>query len=348
MVEAWFVIAALMLAGYVVLDGFDLGAGALHLFVAKTDSERRQVLGAIGPYWDGNEVWLLAAGGVLFLAFPRVLASGLSGFYFAIFLVLWALILRGIAIEFRSHVEQPLWRAAWDGVFAVASTVLPLLFGTALGNLVRGVPLSAEGWFSLALFTDFTPRSPVGILDWYTAGAGAFAVLAIAAHGATFLVWKTDGGVHERSRRAAIALYSAVALAWPALTVSTAAVNAPMLSAAVGRPLSILSLLLALAGLAAVAAGLRAHRELQTFLGSSAFLAGVLGATAASTFPVMLRSIGDDSASLTAYNANAGPESLRAGALWWPFGLLIVLIYVATLFSLHRGKAVAARQGEGY
>ena len=111
MVELWYAIVALMLAAYVVLDGFDFGAGALHLFVARTDSERRQVLAAIGPFWDGNEVWLLAAGGVLFVAFPRVLASGLSGFYLAIFLVLWMLILRGISIEFRSHVEHPLWRA---------------------------------------------------------------------------------------------------------------------------------------------------------------------------------------------------------------------------------------------
>src|SRR5207342_3711503 len=123
-VELWFGIASVMLAAYVVLDGFDLGAGTLHLLVARTDQERRQVLAAIGPYWDGNEVWLLASGGVLFLAFPRVLASGLSGFYFAIFLLLWSLILRGISIEFRSHVDHSLWRAAWDAIFAVASTIL--------------------------------------------------------------------------------------------------------------------------------------------------------------------------------------------------------------------------------
>src|SRR5215212_1180487 len=127
MSELWFAIASVMLAIYVVMDGFDFGAGALHLFVAKTDGERRQVLAAIGPFWDGNEVWLLA--------FPTVLASGLSGFYFAIFLVLWSFILRGIAIEFRSHLEAGTWRAAWDFVFATASIVLPILFGAALGNL---------------------------------------------------------------------------------------------------------------------------------------------------------------------------------------------------------------------
>ncbi len=125
-------------------------------------------------------MWLLATGGALFVAFPPVLASGLSGFYFAIFLVLWSLILRGIAIEFRSHVEHPLWRAAWDFVFAPASTLLPVLFGAALGNLLRGLPLDANGWFSLALFTDFTAQPPVGILDWYTVLAGVFGLLALA------------------------------------------------------------------------------------------------------------------------------------------------------------------------
>ena len=159
MVEIWFAIAAVMLTAYVVLDGFDLGAGAVHLFVARTDPERREVFAAIGPFWDGNEVWLLATGGALFVAFPPVLASGLSGFYFAIFLVLWSLILRGISIEFRSHLDHPLWRTAWDSVFCVGSTLLPVLFGAAFGNLIRGLPIDAHGYFSLMLFTDFSARA---------------------------------------------------------------------------------------------------------------------------------------------------------------------------------------------
>ena len=168
MFELWFAIAALMFAIYVALDGFDLGAGILSPFVARTDSERRQVLAAIGPYWDGNEVWLLAGGGVLFLAFPRVLSSGISGFYFAIVLLLWCLLGRGIAIEFRSHVTDSLWRSAWDFVFAAASTLLAVFLGAAFGNLMRGVPLDRDGWFALPLFTNFSAREPVGILDWYT------------------------------------------------------------------------------------------------------------------------------------------------------------------------------------
>src|SRR5580765_747908 len=145
MVELWFGIVAVMLATYVVLDGFELGAGALHLFLARNDRERRQILAAIGPWWDGNEVWLLAAGGALFVAFPRVLASGLSGFYFAIFLVLWCLLGRGIAIEFRHGVAHPMWKAFWDVVFFGCSLLLAVFFGAALGNLIRGLPLDANG-----------------------------------------------------------------------------------------------------------------------------------------------------------------------------------------------------------
>src|SRR5262245_8227412 len=164
----WFVLAWIMFAVWVALDGFDFGAGALHLQVARTDRERRQVLAAIGPYWDGNEVWLIAAGGVLFLAFPRVLAAGFSGFYMAMFLVLWVLILRGVSIEFRSHLRDRMWRTFWDATFWLASTLAPVFLGAAIGNLVRGVPLGDDGWFALPLFGSFSPFGALGLLDWYT------------------------------------------------------------------------------------------------------------------------------------------------------------------------------------
>jgi cytochrome d ubiquinol oxidase subunit II len=339
-VDLWFAIVSTMLIGYVVLDGFDFGSGALHLFVAKTDDERRQVFAAIGPYWDGNEVWLVAAGGALLLAFPHVLASALSGFYFAIFLVLWALILRGISIEFRSHVKGSLWRAAWDAAFAIASTALPVLFGAAIGNLVRGLPLDEDGWFALPLFTDFTARDPAGILDWYTVSAGVFALVAIAGHGATFLMWKTDGPVYQRSRRAAMSLYAAIAVLWPLLTVATSFINPGLLTALPQRRIALLSLLLAIGGLSGVAAGLRTRRDLQTFLGSCAFLTGMLAATAACVFPVMLRSIAEDARSLTAQNSSVPVESLHLAIRWWAIGFPLVLLYFYAVFRLHRGKAV--------
>ena len=348
MIELWFGIAAITVAAYVVFDGFDMGAGALHLFVAKDDAERRQVLAAIGPYWDGNEVWLLATGGVLFLAFPRVLGSALSGFYLAIFLVLWALILRGISIEFRSHVDDRLWRAAWDAVFAVASTALPILFGAALGNIVRGLPVNQEGWFSLALWTDFTAMGSVGILDWYTVFAGVFALAAIAAHGGSFLAWKTDGAVHERSRMIAIWLWAGVTVMWPLLTIGTFMVNPALLGSFMSRPLAIAALLVAVAGLAVANLALRRDRDLPAFLGSCAFLAGLLAATAASAFPVMLRSIDNQDWSLTAYNSSVPVESLWTGISWWAIAFPIAASYFYLQFRLHRGKARAATGRDGY
>lgn len=348
MVELWFAIAAVTVTLYVIADGFDLGAGALHLLVARTDRERRQVLAAIGPFWDGNEVWLLATGGILFLAFPKVLASGLSGFYFAIMLVLWSLILRGIAIEFRSHVASPLWRQAWDTVFCGASAALAIFLGAALGNVVRGVPLDAQGWFSLELFTDFSAREPVGILDWYTILIGVFAAAALAGHGATFLAWKTDGPVQARSRACVRRLHGAVAIAWPFVTLATRRVNDDLFAAIPRRPLALLAALLAMGGLAAVFIGQRRQRDGQSFAGSCAFLLGLLGSAAAALYPVMLRSSGDPALSLTAPATAVPAAALRTALAWWIVAFPLAIGYLVFLFRLHRGKVVAAADGEGY
>jgi cytochrome bd ubiquinol oxidase subunit II len=344
----WFALAAVMVAIYVVMDGFDFGAGALHLVVAKSDRERRQVLAAIGPFWDGNEVWLLAAGGVLFLAFPKVLASGLSGFYLAIFMLLWVLILRGAAIELRSHVEDRMWRAFWDGTFAFASVLAPVLFGAALGNVLRGVPMTSDRWFALPLFASFSPRGELGVLDWYTVLCGVTALVAVLHHGALFLAWKTDGEVRERSVRVAGLAFGPLVALWLLATIATARL-APEIFRALGeRPLAWLATLLFLAGLSASFAGRRAGRDLVAFLGSSAFLLGVLAATAASVYPVWLKSAGDAALSLTAENAAAGAYSLRVGLYWWPAGFVLAIVYFTILFRHHRGRAQAAAEGEGY
>ena len=155
MASLWFWIVAAMIATYAVLDGFDLGAGAIYLIAAKTNDERRQVLRAIGPVWDGNEVWLLAAGGTLYFAFPRLYASSFSGFYLPLTIVLWLLILRAIGIEFRAHIENRVWQDFFDVIFSVSSILLAVFFGAALGNVVRGVPLDSSGYFFEPLWTNF-------------------------------------------------------------------------------------------------------------------------------------------------------------------------------------------------
>jgi cytochrome d ubiquinol oxidase subunit II len=344
----WFWLVAVMMAIYAVMDGFDFGAGALHLFVARTEAERREVLAAIGPLWDGNEVWLLAGGGSLFLAFPAVLAAGFSGFYLAMFMVIWTLALRGIAIEFRSHVRDTLWRAFWDGIFAFASTLMPVLLGVALGNVVRGVPLDASGYFHVPLFTTFRVGNPVGLLDWYTVLMGLLVLATLTAHGSLFLAWKTSGSLQARCLAAAPRLWAAVAALALAATWATAHVNGAVYANFFRAPLAWVGLALFLGGLAIVVAGLRRNHCLLAFLGSGAFILGILAATAACVWPVMLRSTLDPAWNLTALNASAGAGGLKAGLKWWVVGFPLVLGYFAYLFHLHRGKVVAPAEGKGY
>src|ERR1700680_3580760 len=195
----WFCLVAVMLAGYVILDGFDIGAGVIHLFVAKNDAERRQVFASIGPVWDGNEVWLLAAGGTLYFAFPALYASSFSGFYLPLMMVLWLLILRGTSIEFRNPIKSKVWDPFWDFVFCASSLLLAVFLGAALGNVVRGVPLDASGYFFEPLWTNFQLGDDVGILDWYTILVGALALAALVMHGALWVRLKTSGPVSERA-----------------------------------------------------------------------------------------------------------------------------------------------------
>ena len=211
----WFWIVAVMLAAYVVLDGFDLGVGIVYLFVAKTERSGSRRSRAIGPVWDGNEVWLLAAGGTLFFAFPLLYASAFSGFYLPLMIVLWLLILRGISIELRSHSHDPLWRTFFDGLFSFSSALLAFFFGAALANVVRGVPLGADDYFSFPLWTNWRTGPHPGILDWYTVIGGVLALLALALHGALYLALKTEGDLEQRARIAAQRL-------WPLVAVATA------------------------------------------------------------------------------------------------------------------------------
>ncbi len=344
----WFWLVSVMFAIYVVMDGFDFGAGILHLVVAKTNEERREVLGAIGPLWDGNEVWLLAGGGSLFLAFPKVLAAGFSGFYLAMWLVVWCLMLRGISIEFRSHVQDGLWRHFWDTTFSVSSVLLPVLFGAALGNVLRGVPLDGSGYFGMPLWTNFRLGPQPGVLDWYTVLIGVFALVTVAAHGSVFLAWKTEGPVHDRSRALSMNLWGLVLVLWILASVATFMVNPGLFRNLPNAPLAWVATLLFLAGLLVVFVGILRERFLMAFLGSGAFILGLLAASAACVYPVMLKSTLDPAFDLTALNASVGLHGLRTGLVWWLIGFPIAIGYIGLLFWLHRGKVKAAGEGEGY
>lgn len=348
MATVWFVLIALMLAIYVVLDGFDFGVGILHLLVAKTDEERRTVLAAIGPVWDGNEVWLLAGGGVLVYAFPRVYSAGFSGFYLPLMMVLWLLILRGISIEFRSHQQNHLWRSFWDGTFFLSSTLMAIVLGAALGNVIRGVPLTSEGFFSGPLFTDFRITAHPGVLDWYTVLVGVFALCVLAAHGATYLIWKTTGPVQERSQALARPLWGAVVVVGLLATLATWQVHPTLYTNLPARPLSLILVVGVVASLIGVFLSLARKRELNAFLSSVGFLVSILGATAVGLFPGMLTSTLAPSNDLTVYNASAGEVGLRVGLIWWTLAIVLALGYFTYLFRSFRGKVHLSSDGHGY
>jgi cytochrome d ubiquinol oxidase subunit II len=288
---------------------------------------------------------LLATGGALFLAFPGVLAAGLSGFYLAIFLVLWCLIGRGIAIEFRSHLADGLWRAFWDTVFPITSLLLALLFGVALGNVLRGIPLDADGWFELPLFTDFTTRPPVGILDVYTLAVGAFAVATLLAHGGAFLALRTAGELRARSARFGRGALIGTAIAWPLVTWATAAVRPGFFSAFGTRPLAWGGIALAAAGLVTAFMAPRRGRAGLAFAGTSAFVAGLLAATAVCAYPVLLYAVPDTARSLTVAGVASPADSLRGALAWYLPGLALAVGYQLVIAGLHRGRAQPADYG---
>jgi cytochrome bd ubiquinol oxidase subunit II len=348
MEAVWFAIVSGMLAIYTVLDGFDFGVGILHRLVARTDEERRTVFAAIGPVWDGNEVWLIAAAGVLFLAFPRVYAAAFSGFYLALMIVLWLLILRGVAIESRSRQESPLWREFWDTTFSLASALLAVVLGTALGNVVRGVPLDGTRSFFIPLFTDLQPGMRPGVFDWYTALVGAFTLCALAGHGALYLVWKTTGPVQERSRAWARRAWLAVLPLWLVVTLATAQLRPETFTNLLARPWFLGFVVLMLAGVGGVFHFLRRGRELPAFLSSTSFLLGLLAATMAGIYPVWLRSTIDPAHSLTAANSAAKSYGLQVALVWWTVGIALAGGYFVYLFRSVRGKVASDAEEHGY
>ncbi len=332
----WYAVVSGMLAVYVALDGFDLGAGALHLLVARDDAERRQVLGAIGPFWDGNEVWLVAGGGALVLAFPVAYAVGFSGFYLPLILVLWALLLRGLSIEFRSHVENPLWRSFWDVTFAVGSSLLAFVLGAALGNVLRGVPIDASRTFSLPLFADLLPGPGSGVLDAYTVLLGGFALVLLAAHGGAFLAWRTGGVVRDRSLRAARRLYALAGAIFPIVTWWTLEVQPGLPDAALHRPIAWATWVATVAGAAGIAWGLARSRPGLAFVSSIALLLGLLATAAAASWPFLLRSTIDPAVDVTAWNAAAQGYALRVAVVWASIGLPLACAYFVHVWRTFR------------
>jgi len=344
----WFMIVAVMVAAYVVLDGFDLGAGAIYLAAAKTSDERRKIVRAIGPVWDGNEVWLLAAGGTLYFAFPLLYASSFSGFYLPLMMVLWLLMLRGIGIELGSHMENPVWRGFFDVVFSVSSILLSIFFGAALGNVVRGVPLDAEGYFFEPLWTNFRVGvgAKTGILDWYTVLTGVIALVTLTAHGSLYVSVKTDGDLGRRARTAAL-------WAWPLqliLTivglVATVYVQPSVLDNYKHHVVGYLIPVIVFASLAAMIFAIRKEQDKLAFVASAIYIVFMLVGAAFALYPMVLPATTDPRYSLTIYNTAAGHHGLSVGFTWWILGAILAVGYFTFIFRMFRGKV--RLEGEGY
>jgi len=341
----WFCVIAFMLAIYVILDGFDLGAGLLHIAIARTDDERRQVLGAIGPFWDGNEVWLLAAGGTLYFAFPLLYASSFSGFYLPLMMVLWLLMLRGLGIEMRHHVDHPMWRTFWDGTFALGSTLLAVFLGAALGNVVRGVPVGADGYFFEPLWTSFTVEPEAGILDWFTVLMGLVSLSTLAVHGGNYVAMKTSGELQRRARRAARLWTPWAAVTSLGALVATSFIRPEIWSNYSSEPWGAIFPLAGAAGICGMFYFNRKGDDARAFFSSSAFIAGMLASTAFGLFPVVLPSSIDARYSLTVTSTAAPAYGLGIGIIWWTIGIVIVLGYFTYLFVSFRGKVGVRPEG---
>jgi cytochrome bd ubiquinol oxidase subunit II len=348
MIAFWYAVVSFMLIVYVVLDGRNFGVGMLQWFIAKTPEERRQVIVAIGPLWSWHEVWLVGFGGTLLAVFPRLLASAFAGYYLALFLILWSLILRGISIEVGGHIKDRLWRGFWDFVFVFSSFFLAILFGVAAGNIARGVPVDAAGNFSMSFFTDFSVRGQVGLLDWYTISIGIFAATILAAHGATYLALKTDGLVHERSSKYARYFWSATIPLFLLISVESWVVRPDVPRRAIHNPFCWLGLIALLTAGGTLISGLARRLEMRAFLGSNFTLAALLTIGGAAIYPVMLYSTLAPENSLTAYSAASDENSLRLASIWWPLAFVLAIVYFVFISRRYIGKVSVKRGSEGY
>ena len=342
----WFVVVAVMLTAYVVLDGFDLGAGAIYLAIAKTSEERRKILRAIGPVWDGNEVWLLAAGGTLYFAFPQLYASSFSGFYLPLMMVLWLLMLRAIGIEFRTHVENPVWQGFYDVIFSVASILLAIFFGAALGNVIRGVPLGPDGYFFEPLWTNWRVGTNPGILDWYTVMTGVIALVTLTSHGALYVATKTEGELNLRARKVVLFTGPIQFLLTLLGIPVTYVVKHNVMNNYSEHPVGILIPAIVLISLVVMIWSNAKAKEKPAFAASCLYIAAMLVGAAFALYPVVLPASTDPSYSLTIYNSAAGHHGLVVGIVWWSIGAILALLYFVFIFRMFRGKV--RLEGGGY
>ncbi|MBT2161948.1 cytochrome d ubiquinol oxidase subunit II [Zobellia laminariae] len=345
----WFIIIAIVLAVFFILDGYDFGAGIIHLFLAKTENDKELIAKSAGLFWDSNEVWLVAAGGMLFMAFPTFYASVFSGFYLPLIIVLWLIIFRAIGLEFRGQFHFQMWKDIWDKSFGVSSLLLALFFGIALGNIVRGVNLGGvengvsiyEGhYFFLPLWdSSFSPLSETpGIIDWFTIIIGLISVVTLAIHGANWIILKTNSSINGNLKNVIFKMNIALA----ALTLFSLAVwktvSPNSLDNFAHKPYLLIFPIIYLTGLVGLFFIKKLKKDIHGFVLSSLLILGGITSSLASLFPVILPSVNSINGPLTIYNTASSEYGLSVALNWGIIGFILLFVYMIIQKRLMGGK----------
>jgi cytochrome d ubiquinol oxidase subunit II len=324
----WFLLMGALLAGYAILDGFDLGVGILHP-LARTDGERRLFVSAIGPLWDGNEVWLVTFGGAMFAMFPQAYATVFSAFYIAFMLVLFALILRAVSLEFRNKIHSPAWRRLWDGAFFGSSLLATFLFGVAVGNAMKGIPLDERGVFT---------GSFLDLVGFYPVLVGLLAVALFAMHGAIFLFLKTEGAVQDRLGKWMWHTWGVFLVLYILTTMVTLIAVPHVVPRFTEHPWAAAVVVLNVLAVANVPRAFFRGRYGQAFASSSLTIACMVFLFAMGLFPDLVTASNDPAHSWTLYNAASSAKTLRIGLLFAGIGMPFVLVYTGVVYWTFRGK----------
>jgi cytochrome d ubiquinol oxidase subunit II len=326
--QIWFLLVGVLLTGYAILDGFDLGVGVLHLF-SKGDTERRTLMNSIGPVWDGNEVWLVTGGGALFAAFPHAYATAFSGFYIAFMLVLAALIFRAVALEFRSKEPWPWWRHMWDVAFCAASGLASLLFGVAIGNMIIGVPVGPGMEYEGGFFN---------LLNPYALIVGLFNVAMFANHGAIYLYLKTEGELQEKVKYWIFHTLGIFITMYVIVTIFTLVRVPTMLENLDHMPFMWAIVVINVLAIANIPRALFYGRAFRAFLSSCISIAALIALFGLGVYPNMIRSSLGESLNLTIYNAASSQKTLGIMLIIALIGMPCVIAYTASIYWIFRGK----------
>ncbi|MGY5351334.1 cytochrome d ubiquinol oxidase subunit II [Wenyingzhuangia sp. IMCC45533] len=345
----WYIIIAIVLTVFFILDGYDFGTGIIHLFLAKSEKDKEIISKAAGLFWDSNEVWLVAAGGLMFMAFPTLYASVFSGFYLPLIIILWLIIFRALGLELRGQFNHSVWKTIWDRAFGISSLLLALFFGVALGNVARGVNLGGvengvstyeAHYFFLPLWnSNFSPTTThPGVIDWFTLVIGIIAVVTLAIHGANWIILKTNASINTQLKSVILKLNILLGV----LTIFSISIwhliEPEPLSNYLKHPSFIIFPLLYFTGFLGLFFIKKLKKESYGFICSSLIIVGGISSTLATMLPILLRSTNDVNSSLTIYNTATSNYGLSVALPWIIIGVILIVVYFLVQKKLNAGK----------